>query len=700
MKVIGLSLLFAALSVLLAPCAAAGDPLDEALQKTGLARADLGWKPKGWWTRYPGDIPYRLRHFDDLFSEPLATISFTRTMGNTARILLSAEELGKPAEKSDGALFRAVHALGVDKKFGGFRAYSANLTAVNTPLDQAILEIYRAAGRPTRFVTFGQGSPYPLVEKDLAEAVKAIPENARPILGRLVMNLLDAHHWATLAFRNVPLEKREAVCRRLDVGMEEVDALDYAPEFDDVARSLDEASLWYAGLKCVEMLDEARVELKKLGDVGGFRFAWKTPLGWIRISGTGDDVYDGEDALLIVDFGGDDRYRGGVAASNAGRPIGLLLDLGGDDVYDSPVPAQGAGLCGVGILLDVEGDDRYRAVEYAQGVGQFGLGACIDLAGDDRYFVRYSGEGCGYFGVGVLLDAAGDDRYVLHSDGQGFGGVAGVGVLADRSGDDVYEAVREATVTGRPSYHSELKISVSNAQGCAMGRRGDGADGHSWAGGLGTLIDVEGNDSYTAGNWSLGTGYWFGTGLVYEGGGDDTYRGVFWSQGSGAHFCIGALVDEGGDDRHLMEETSTGGLAFGHDFTVALLVDAGGDDLYEVKNDGLGFSINRSVAMLLDLGGNDTYRYKEGNRPGMARYDEKMKDRSGLSTYFADTTSLGLFLDVGGHDTYSPERANNTVWTDPPDSPNLEVRNFSIGWDCPEGTVSLDPIPEKRPSLR
>jgi hypothetical protein len=102
--------------------------------------------------------------------------------------------------------------------------------------------------------------------------------------------------------------------------------------------------------------------------------------------------------------------------------------------------------------------------------------------------------------------------------------------------------------------------------------------------------------------------------------------------------------------------------------------------------------------MLLDIGGNDTYHYKEGNQPGMARYDEKMKNRSELSTYFADSTSLGLFLDVGGNDTYTPERPEK-CWTDPPDSPNRAVRNFSIGWDFPEGAVSLDPIPEKRPSL-
>ncbi|MBI3271833.1 MAG: hypothetical protein HYZ53_22770 [Planctomycetes bacterium] len=40
---------------------------------------------------------------------------------------------------------------------------------------------------------------------------------------------------------------------------------------------------------------------------------------------------------------------------------------------------------------------------------------------------------------------------------------------------------------------------MSNAQGRGKGRRGDGADGHSWAGGLGALLDCEGDDRYSAG---------------------------------------------------------------------------------------------------------------------------------------------------------------------------------------------------------
>ncbi len=678
------------------PAAPKGDALDEALALAGLKREDLGWRPRGYWSGYPADIPYKLRHFDDLMAEPLATVSFARTAAAIASEQLSEKALARVPEKSDGALYKAVWGLGIDRKFGAFRSYSANLTAPRTSLVDALLAVHQAAGRPTRFVTFGDESPYPRYRKDLEEKVAVIPVAAREILGQLVLNLIDAHNWVERAFRNVRPEARLALQQRQDLGFELTDALDYSPELDDVARNMDEASLWYGGLKVVAALDDARHALGDVKDVPAFIFDWKTPFGWVRIRGTGNDVVDGTESFLIVDFGGDDRYTGPVAATSPGVSVSALLDLGGNDTYvGTDAPCQGAGLCGVGVLMDCAGDDRYEAVQCAQGFGQVGLGVLVDLAGNDHYESRFSSQGAGIQGIGLLLDASGNDTYRIQSDGQGFGGAGGVGVLADRSGNDTYEAVRDPAVTGRPSYHSQLKVAVSNAQGVGLGRRGDGGDGHSWAGGLGMLIDIEGDDVYRAGNWSMGTGYWFGTGILYDGGGNDEYHGVCWSQGSAAHFAIGALIDEGGNDKHLVEEGGYNSLAFAHDFSVALHVDLGGDDLYETPSGGFGYSINRSVAILVDVGGNDTYRLPKGMRPGTAVFDERFRKR-GSSTYWADATSVGLFLDVGGHDTYTSEGVgDDTTWLDPKDSPNLLVRNFSIGVDRPSGQVSFDPRPEK-----
>lgn len=699
------------------------DALDDALALAGLRRADLGWTPKGWWPRWP-DVPYKLRAFDALFAEPLDSIAYTRALGQAAWDKLDPEKLDTPTGRGARPLFEAVQRLGIDPKFGGFRGYTANVLAPELPLDKAIVELYRAAHRTTRPDTFGMELPYPKIDAQLAEKVGVLPEGVSPILGQLVLNIIDAHYWAELAFRKVDGNDRRIVATRYNVGEEMIDAWDYCPQIDDVARTWDEASMWYAGQKCVDGLDLARIKLQawkaqQAQPVPYLRLDWETPWGWIRILG-GDysatypmssglppeitEGVDGTNALLIVDLGdGNQRYRAG-AASTANLPISLLLDLGGNDRYEADdQPAQGAGICGIGILIDAAGNDVYEAERYAQGVGQFGLGLLADLGGCDTYSVRFSGQGCGYFGIGLCFDIAGNDQYKVYGDGQGLGGVAGVGVLADRTGNDKYTAVREHSITGRPSYHSpNLDVGVSNVQGCGMGRRGDGADGHSWAGGLGALLDGEGDDIYTAGNWSMGTGYWFGIGILHDRGGNDEYHGVAWSQGSGAHFCIGVLVDETGDDQHLSEANSHLALAAAHDFTIGILLDVAGNDLYSVDSSGLAFSINRSIALLLDLGGDDVYktdlkRREEGKqppRPGIAINDPGFRAR-GVTSYFADTTSLALFLDVGGTDTYWGDLQNNSQWLDPPDAPNWADRNFSIGVDRADGTVDFTPIPVK-----
>ena len=94
------------------------------------------------------------------------------------------------------------------------------------------------------------------------------------------------------------------------------------------------------------------------------------------------------------------------------------------------------------------------------------------------------------------------------------------------------------------------------------------------------------------------------------------------------------------------------------------------------------------------------YETEKVPRPGFAKNAESFRTRGGVSTYFADTTSIGLFLDVGGEDTYWGEIENDTHWVDPEDSPNWKDRNFSIGVDREEGSVDFTPVPVRVPSGR
>ena len=175
------------------------DSLDEALLLVNMRRADLGWKPKGWWPRFP-DVPYKLRAFDALFARPFEAITFTRALGKTAWEMLDPDELDKAQGYGSRNLFRAVQRLGIDPKFGGFRGYTANLNAPAMPLDQAILKLTESARRPTQAFSFGAELPYPKLEQELAEKVRVLPEGSSPILGKLVLNIADAPPLGTTGF--------------------------------------------------------------------------------------------------------------------------------------------------------------------------------------------------------------------------------------------------------------------------------------------------------------------------------------------------------------------------------------------------------------------------------------------------------------------------------------------------------------------
>jgi len=723
-------------SVTAAPAekASNGDPetfdvLGEALVRLGASRGDLGYRPHASWARFPNPelVPYRLPLFDDVFAEPLRLYDLGRTMGNTVDGFLGPGALDSQPQ----ALHKLLYFLAVDKRVGGFRDYSVNLPggslgdAASTPggavgasrgpaptLLGSLEAAYTLAGQSLERRSFGK--PSGDTERAAIERqINALPAPVQEAVARLVTGLVDAARWRNLALRNVPPEAI-AACRGVrDLGATQGDALVYYPEIDDVARAIDEQSLAYAAMKTVQAAQDARTALRSWWSKASSKdhkaaaelaFAHRTPLGWVIVRGTRADVHTETDVLALVDLGGNDVYRGDSGVGGGIAPVAVSIDLAGNDKYvneDAAQPAQGSGVFGAGILLDVEGDDEYAARTLAQGSGFFGVGVLVDESGADRYRMETSGQGCGYFGIGLCLDSQGDDDYAAHGEAQGFGGVGGgVGVLADHSGRDHYMAEPYASKVDRGDYHSQGKVNVSNAQGVGSGRRGDGADGHSWAGGLGAILDLHGNDTYESGNWSLGTGYWFGTGIAYDGAGNDLYRSVYFTQAAAAHYASGALLDEGGNDQHVLFETAGAALAFGWDYGVALLVDKAGDDRYEAKTLALGLAQIRSNALFFDLGGDDQYQMgAEQAGFGAADFREDYAKPDPLAPYNSETACFGIWIDAGGADRYvrwddkngravAATQADDRGWRDPaPSSPQFGYRNHGIGLDLPAGTL-------------
>ncbi|HKK21630.1 MAG TPA: hypothetical protein VJ983_09170 [candidate division Zixibacteria bacterium] len=702
------------------------DILGQILGEVGFTRADLGYQPKGYWNRFPLDIPYKLTSFDDLYAEPLKLYDYAEVMGNTVELYLDPAY----ADTAHDGLYKLLYNLGVDKRLGGFRSYSANLLpapAGKEPLANAVDRLFALAGQSTQFYTFGSKADWPNYHQEILDKTKALPDSVRIILAQLIVNLADAISWREMAFRKCDRSAMERAFAIRDLADTQGDGMVYHPELDDLARTIDWPSLHYAALKVAAASELAESSLrrfvKQIPD--DFQMEFETPFGRIAVLSptykidklpssfmgslraplNGWYEIDATNSLLIVDFGRNTIYQGTPGAtSSLANPISVVIDLGGDDYYgyekSSYPPCAGVGLLGVGLVLDSKGDDHYNGSTFAQGAGMLGVGILMDREGNDKYKAALSAQGAGYFGIGLCFDATGNDEYYLYGDGQGMGGIGGgVGVCASFEGDDKYTAEPYTSVYNRGDYHSQNKINANNAQGSGFGRRGDGSDGHAWAGGLGAIIDIHGNDTYYSGNWTLGVGYWFATGIVDDRSGDDVYKSCYFTQGSGAHYCNGILLDEGGNDKHELFETAGAALGFGWDFTNALLINIGGNDVYRAKMISMGLAQIRSDAFLIDIGGDDRYYLGKGT-PGLgeATYRSDYRHPSKLTPYYYYSKSFGGFIDIGGTDSYfefsdksenpNPFAKNNSMWQQPaPSDSTYGANNFGVGIDVDSGVV-------------
>jgi hypothetical protein len=488
--------------------------------------------------------------------------------------------------------------------------------------------LFEAVGVKPRLPDF-QRRAAPAADEEIAHVLerlgcpdprlKKLPPALRAPLARLLSALLAAEEDVARAWRAVPPDVAARACRRANLADVVPDGSEKLPDVEEAARGLDARAMADAALVALAAVERAARELRGAmtlappSALARLRWDVMTKHGAVRVAGTHNDRHvleeGAEPFLLLVDLGGDDVYEGGFAsASWPARPVSVVLDLSGNDAYRAgAAPAQGSGSGGIGILWDGAGDDLYAAESRSQGWGQLGVGVLVDEAGRDEYRLRSAGQGAAIFGAGLLLDRAGDDRYEILDSGQGYGGPGGCGTLVDVSGDDVYVAVREPG-PGRPAdARTEGRATTSNAQGAGVGRRADLSDGRSWAGGIGALVDLAGNDSYTGGTFCQGAGFWYGTGILVDAAGNDTYDAVWYAQGSAAHVALGVLLDAAGNDRHVLSGTGGAGLGFGWDAGLGMCLDLAGDDEYRANRLAVGAGAEKGIGVFADVAGTDRY---------------------------------------------------------------------------------------------
>ena len=426
-------------------------------------------------------------------------------------------------------------------------------------------------------------------------------------------------------------------------------------KFLEVANKIDLEALLTSIYRVAQALDlETLISLKK-STVRLDRFAddWivkegpkvtiiETSIGKIFIGGVGDNVYE-NDAAVIIDLGGNDRYLNRAGGNSLGVPFSVVIDFSGDDVYLSQDNwSQGAGLLGGGFLIDLSGDDVYSAPHFSQGAGFWGVGVLVDQEGSDVYKSQTLSQGAASFGIGLLAEGDGEDRYVAAQFAQGFGFVKGFGAIVERGGADHYFAGGVY-----PDFRDPNKSYVSLSQGFGFGARpGEFFVGAS--GGIGLLADASGNDVYVGDYFSQGSSYWFALGALVDGEGHDKYISGRYSQGAGIHLSYGILIDSKGDDQYLAYLGVSQGC--GHDYGVGALLDDGGSDQYLGGVISQGAGNDNGMGILNDNGGDDYYHIKDFGQGRGNFHKERNKG------------SFGIHFDTGGgSDFYSPGYKNESL---------------------------------------
>jgi hypothetical protein len=326
----------------------------------------------------------------------------------------------------------------------------------------------------------------------------------------------------------------------------------------------------------------------------------ETEAGRVVIGGFGDDLHL-VDAPFIIDLGGDDTYRNNAGGCRSiEERAALCIDHRGSDEYAAADGrfVQGFGFLGVGFLVDLAGDDRYAAEHFCQGAGILGVGAIWECGGDDRYEGAAFCQGAGMFGLGMLLDSAGEDLFDCATLGQGGATTLGLGILSDLEGDDRYQlAVRSKdALGGMPGY----------GQGGALSFRHYPWRGRLTAyGGVGMLVDGEGNDRYRSNGWcDQGGSYLMSLGVLVDGAGNDHYSSQS-GQGSGIHLTNAILIDRAGHDIYEGQFRAGGS---GGDRSPGFFIDYQGNDVYRSETSSYGTGVKPfSFSLFIDYGGEDTY---------------------------------------------------------------------------------------------
>jgi len=433
------------------------------------------------------------------------------------------------------------------------------------------------------------------------------------------------------------------------------------------------------GLTEYEVLkDESQWLLGKIDDLSYFRnkyvhgdFIYYGYENGVRIAigGPGKNIYTGM-FDVIIDVGGDDVYdienENNSLDKRNKNGFSCIIDLSGNDRYAAKSNfSLAGGLFSSSFIYDKEGDDVYEGKTGCLGAAIGGLGMIYDERGNDTYRAETFSIGAGCFGLGLLMDNEGNDFYIANSYAEGFGFTKGVGCIIDNKGNDDYLIDSRSLDIGRYNDHY-----ISMCQGYGLGLR------PYYAGGIGLIIEGEGNDIYHTDIFGQGGAYWYSLGAIVDKSGHDKYDSYQYAQGAGIHLAVGLLKDYDGWDFYTSDGVSQG---CGHDFGFGMLWDVKGNDNYSAYSLSQGAGNANGIGMLFDESGVDGYLVKDFN------------NTRGYGNPRREFGSIGVFIDGSGDDAYAIKQdsvmLNTSTWGVRSDYPEADLPehvsgdNFKVNLD-------------------
>lgn len=344
----------------------------------------------------------------------------------------------------------------------------------------------------------------------------------------------------------------------------------------------------------------------------------------------------------------------------------------------------------------------------------------------------------------LIIDIGGDDIYTCRAGGTDGRTEPPVAVCIDMSGNNQFTARMKETP---PKHEDSDKLELGND-------RIDLCHGAALAG-IGILaVFGNGDNTFSAGDWSQGAAF-LGSGILYRSGtgndsyqgldcvqgasslgigihidsaGDDKYKGTFASQGFGAEGGFGLLLDQTGNDYYYaggryedypqrpkgsfiaMSQGFGYGLRPGCSGGIGALIDNAGDDFHLLDNQfGMGGSYWYGFGMMVDDTGNDIYHTgKDGDYDGYTLgapihlAAACMIDRAGNDEYNGNKIgpavgwdmSPGWLIDGGGDDKFSSDTEWNWIAAGVQNGCGFLIKKSGSlsfeGRNCPCGQANRD----------